>query len=202
MKLDTKLMLLTLAAGATLLAGCANTQRSNLYILYPVQTESKSVTASDKLKNSIVAVGKVSLPDYLERPLVITQVNQHELVYSEFRRWAGSLRENIRHVVNINIAKTLGSNKIVDSKLIYGSDTDYIVDITVLEMNGTLGKTASLGVRWRIYQENHEKEAIIHTDHFSVELKEPGYDAYVIAQSRMFAELSNKISKTLTEIVK
>jgi uncharacterized lipoprotein YmbA len=202
MKLETKLLLLTCVAGTALITGCANTQRSNLYILYPAQTESKELAASAKLKESTIAIGKVSIPSYLERPLVVTKVNEHELSYSEFRRWAGSLRENIRHVVHLDIADSLSSDNVVESRLVYGSDTDYIIDINILDMSGTLGEKANLDVRWSIHSKAKDSKVITDTEHLSVELTQPGYDAYVIAQSRMLAELCNKISQVLVKTVK
>jgi uncharacterized lipoprotein YmbA len=202
MKIEKTLLLFSAAACLSLLAGCASTQRSRLYVLYPEKPAEGTVAKDAQIKNAVIAIDKVRLPKYLDRPLVITQVNEYEIEYSEFRRWAGSLDDNLRRVIALNVSQQLNTDKVAESKLTYSGNVDYIIDIDVLGMSGTLGKDAFLNVRWRTSESLDNKSLDVHTKRYTRKLKDSEYGTYIVAQSEMIAELSADISKIIKKEAK
>src|SRR5262249_23921679 len=76
-----------------LLAGCFGASRpARFYTLDPVQVrDSPGSTSTD----AVLAVGPIDLPDYVDRPQIVTRTGSNELVIAEFDRWGGSLDKQI-----------------------------------------------------------------------------------------------------------
>jgi uncharacterized lipoprotein YmbA len=71
--------------------GCASTKPARFYTLSPLDgtgERSGTVPAEQRIA---VAVGPIAIPDYLDRPQILTRSGPRELELSEFERWAGSL---------------------------------------------------------------------------------------------------------------
>src|SRR5664279_3044471 len=92
-------VLFTLAIFMVLLTGCASSPSSKFYQLNPGQNKT-SVTGDVSLDQSqVIAIGPVRIPDYLDRPQIVTRSGKNELKLSEFDRWAGSLESDVNRVL-------------------------------------------------------------------------------------------------------
>jgi uncharacterized lipoprotein YmbA len=184
----------------SLFSGCASTQRSRFYVLFPSQPKAEDIIKNDEARNAVIAIDKVKLPKHLNRPYIVTHISEYELNFSEFRRWGQDLDKNVRNVITDNISKILDSDKIAESRLAYSGEADYTVDIDVRSMSGTLGENAYLSARWRISKKGEEKSTDAKTGKYSVELKDSKYSSYIIAQSGMLADLSKDIAAAISDV--
>jgi uncharacterized lipoprotein YmbA len=185
-------------ACACLLAGCANTQQSKLYVLHSPPTVMNRMAFDVKLQKAKIEIGRIRLPKHLDRPAIMTQINDSELRYSEFRRWAGPLDSDLTRVISMNLSQLLGSSNVTGSRATLSTEHDYRIDIEILSMTGMLGKEATLVTRWRVSESGPETHGEIRTTRYRTVLKEKtDYDAYVAAQSEMVMKLSKDISEAL-----
>lgn len=196
-----KFSILTAAVCVSLLSGCASTQPSKFYVLFPSQPKAEDVIKNDGVSNAVISIDKVRLPKHLNRPYIVTHVNEYELNFSEFRRWGQDLDKNVRTVVADNLSGILNSDKVAESQLSYSGDADYTVDIDIRSMSGTLGENAYLSARWRVSKKGEEKSTDVKTGKYTVELKDSKYSSYIIAQSKMLSDLSKDIAVTINETV-
>src|SRR5208283_2593522 len=93
-----------------ILTGCASSQPSKFYQLNPVQNQGTSIVDVPSSHNVVIAVGPVGIPDYLDRPQIVTRSGKNELKLSEFDRWGGSLEADISRVLVENISSFLAGD--------------------------------------------------------------------------------------------
>ena len=177
-----------------LLTGCASTQQAKLYVLHSPQIKVEQAKSPAQVK---IVLNKVRLPKHLDRPSIMTHKNKSELHYSEFRRWASPLEDELTRVISLNLSQLLGSSTVASYRFISTEESDYVLDIEVMSMTGTLGKIAELTARWRIWAEKSGESSKIMVVSYAEVLEDSGYDTYVNAQSKMAMALSRDIAVAL-----
>ena len=82
------LALATIAAGL-LFAGCAATTPTRFYTLSSLVAAPGE--ASQGLPHLAIGVGPVTLPEYLNRPQIVTRVGSNRIALADFESWAEPL---------------------------------------------------------------------------------------------------------------
>ncbi len=76
---------------AAMLGGCGSTPPSRFYHLDSMTSPGEGGQQTGGEEKTIISLGPVRIPDYLDRPQIITSSGDNEFNLSEFDRWAGSL---------------------------------------------------------------------------------------------------------------
>jgi len=192
------------AACACLLAGCANTQQARLYVLHSPESDASVQASDDSLSDATVIIERIRMPKHLDRPAILTRATDSELAYSEFRRWAGPLDDELTRAISMDLSKILGSSSIGGYRSMLNNDYDYRVDIEIMSMTGVIDKDASLVARWQVADDSGLADHVkMRTTSYREDLpKKSGYDAFVDAQSRMVMDLSGDIATELRRLAK
>lgn len=98
--------------GLFAMGGCASSKQARFYTLSPMSAPGdlpKRVPAEQRMA---VAIGPVAIPDYLNRPQIVSRSGPRELKLAEFERWAGSLEEDISRVVAENLSVLLAPDNV------------------------------------------------------------------------------------------
>jgi len=76
------------------LTGCigGSSPAIKFYVLNPVNAQSQDDSEASPLHIEITAV---RLPQYLERPQIVTRTGDNRLLLSEFNQWGGNLRKDM-----------------------------------------------------------------------------------------------------------
>src|SRR5512137_3062027 len=85
-------------AVAICLAGCATSPTARFYTLTPISPQEAKVSSGAAVSPVSISIAPVEIPDYLDRPQIVTRDGLNELRLAEFDRWAGSLSDNIAAV--------------------------------------------------------------------------------------------------------
>jgi len=95
------------AAAALLLAagGCSSSPPTRFYALSPVAQPGSAKPSSVRL--SVVAVGPVTIPDYVNRPELVTVDGPNVVKIHDFERWAGPMDEELSRVLVEDLAAKL-----------------------------------------------------------------------------------------------
>lgn len=100
---------------ATLLVGaCASAPPPTLYVL----TAMAPAPAPGPLRSDarrVVALGPVTVPDYLDRADMVRRVSDDRLDVSDSERWGETLRSGLQRVLAADLANRLGSGYWVSS---------------------------------------------------------------------------------------
>src|SRR5512133_3018471 len=112
-------LLLTLVIG-----GCAGPSPANLYTLSPVRTAGTD-SRSSQAPPAVIAIGPVRLPDYLDRPQIVTRQSAYQLQLAPDDRWAAPLYDMVPRVLVEDVALRLPSDRIVSFPEIDEASFDY-----------------------------------------------------------------------------
>ena len=190
------LPLLTCALSLAL-AGCLGTSRpSRFYTLEPLQVgDSPGATATD----ATLAVGPVELPDYVDRPQIVTRSGTNELVIAEFERWGGSLDRQISGSLVATLRDRLAPRQIAVVPLksaVLSSRPAYRMTVSVSRFDGVPGQSVVLQARWELCTQGGGKEESLGVKEASVteQIDGSGYDALVAAMQRALVRLGQQMA--------
>lgn len=180
-------------------AGCASTEPSRFYLLSPLPAETERSNAGPCVS---IVVGPVRLPEYTNRPQIITRSTDNELNRAQFDLWAEPLVDTFSRVLAENLGRTLCTKHVA---LFLGHSSmplDYRVTMDVIRMDGTLGKEAVLEAWWTIWSGKETKVLASKRSRFVEPVQGQGYEALVQAHSRILAAFSRDIAQTITNLAK
>jgi uncharacterized lipoprotein YmbA len=196
--------LFALGLFVVILAGCASSPSSKFYQLNPAQNKTLVTGDASPDQNLTIAIGPVRIPDYLDRPQIVTRSGRNELKFSEFDRWAGSLEDDINRVLVEDISSLPPADvfsvvrwtPFLDSQV----PASYRVEVIVDRFEGTLGDSIQLKAQWRVFAEDKslllKKESRIRE-----QMSGSGYDALVAAMASALERLSRDISGGIMSVL-
>jgi uncharacterized lipoprotein YmbA len=185
-------LVLLLVLGIALCACAGKSASSKFYVLSPLP-QSKP-TGKDGIA---VGVYPISMPDYLDRPQMVTRVNDNEITLDEFNRWAEPLKENFYTVLVDNLSTLLNSEKVIKTAQRLRIPIALHVGVEVLQFDGPLGGDVVLSVKWGLLEEEGKKLLMAKRSAFREPTGAATYEALVAAQSRAVAALSREIAEAI-----
>jgi hypothetical protein len=172
------------------LSACAGKSASSkFYVLSPLPQ-----SALSGAEGTTIGVFPVKMPDYLDRPQIVTRVSENEIKLDEFSRWAEPLKENFYNVLVENLSTLLKSEKIIKTTQNLGVPVTLQVGVEVVQFDGTLGGEVVLNVKWGLFAEEGKKLLLAKRSSFKEPTLTASYEALVAAQSRAVAALSREIA--------
>jgi len=171
----------------TLLAGCATTPQARFYAL------NAAVPAASATSNLSLALGPVTLPEYLDRPQMVTRTGGNRLTVDEFNRWGGSLEEEIGRVLAQYLGRRLGAQHVYSYPSRIAADTDYRIAVEIRSFDGMLGGEVHLDVAWSLIDERTGKVVQTHQTAYQGLTGGADYDAYAAALSELLARLGDDL---------
>ncbi|HZX43189.1 MAG TPA: PqiC family protein [Myxococcaceae bacterium] len=182
------------------LASCFGTSRpSRFYTLEPLQVrDNPGATATD----ATLAVGPVELPDYVDRPQIVTRSGSNELVIAEFERWGGSLDMQISGSLVATLRDRLAPQQIAVvpwKSAILSSGTAYRVTVSVSRFDGVPGQSVVLQARWELCTQSGGKVESLGVKEASVteQINGSDYDALVAAMQRALVSLGQQMADSV-----
>lgn len=195
---------LLLACGLSpVLAGCfgGTSPPSRFYTLAPLQARGSQPA---KGQNALMALGPVTLPDYLNRRQIVTRSGQNELIIAEFDRWGGTLDDEITRSLVANLADRLASANIS----VFSWQTmplgvmvaSYRVPIGILRFDGIPGESVVLSARWGVFAKKEPAEDSLLVKEATITEKVDGksYEALVAAMQRALDRLGKEMADSIT----
>lgn len=194
---------LTLSTGT--LGGCVNLgkgtqQTTRFYLLYPLSSLRTGIEATLPEPCVAIGVGPVKLPEYLNRPQIVTRTSPGELQVAEFARWAEPLEENFTRVLAENLSMLLPASRTVAYPWDRSMRIDYQVRVDTIRFDGQPGKDVHLSARWTLLGDDGKRVLIRRQSSFCEPMDRLKYAEIVSAQSRMIAQLSRRIAAAIKAV--
>lgn len=193
--------ILFLLTALVLLGGClGRSQATRFYLLHatPGLETAAMAPASENLR---IGIGPVTLPDYLDRPQIVTRISESGLLIDEFNQWGEHLTSSTSRVLAENLSTLLSTEYIFTFPWPGSTPIDYQVKVDVTDFKGALGGSAALAAQYTILDE--KKEIIgINSVAFNRTPGNPGYEALVSCMSRMLEDLSGDIAAKIMALPK
>ncbi len=199
------LMILSIACGVlTALSGCfGSSQSSRFYTLTPRGENGRP--ASTALSRA-VAVGPVSIPDYLDRKQIVTRSDGNEIFLAEFDRWGGPLDGEITRALVARLSDRLNSMHFAvfprGAAPIAESSVEYRIPVSVVRFDGAPGGKVVLDATWGVFAKGDRREESLFATESTIteDVKGRGYDALVAAMGKAVERLGNEIADCIMKI--
>ncbi|GAB6058492.1 PqiC family protein [Desulfonatronum parangueonense] len=152
-------------------------------------------------QDGLIGVFPVRIPDYLDRPQIVTRIGENSIYLNDFQRWAEPLRVNITSTLVQNLSHLLQTNGIINSNQNFGLPLRFLVGVEVLRFDGELGGMVILSGRLSIFSDDGKKIYLARGFSFLEQTHSETYEDFVAAMSRTIAELSRVIAEELERIL-
>ncbi len=185
---------------AWVLAGCLGASRPvDFYTLTPLP---RPAAGPDATPGTIIALYPVVIPEYIDRPQIVTRTDDNQIALSEFNRWGGTLKHELTNVLvqNLNVLLAERRANVMLDTLTF--DPNFLVTVTVNRFDGQLGNTVWLNATWSIRDLKAKKMLAVKTSVIQEKAAAQDYAALVAAESRAIAALSREIAAELDRALK
>jgi len=183
-----------------LLSGCASSSPSRFYTLNVLKEAPAAVQTASASADIIVAVGPVLIPDYLDKPEIVTRSGQNELTVNEFHRWAGSLESILSHAVIENLSSLLPSERFTVVRWVPGmhgnASITYRLTVDVMRFDATPRERACLESAWTLTDAG-KGTILIRRSVAAEPLLSAEYNELVAAMSRTVEAFSREIAEVI-----
>ena len=191
-------LLVTLSASVMLLSSCHTGPPTRLYVLTSL-TRAESVSQAVELRSVAIGVGPVELPQYVNRPQIVTGYNAPELQSAASAQWAEPLQDGFTRVLAENLSLLLATDRVT----IFPWKSfvpEYQVVIEVTHFLGQTGGEVSLVALWSILRKNGKDTLVSKKSSFRESTGSSEYEALAAAMSRTVAALSRDIAAVVVAL--
>ncbi|MFZ0613803.1 MAG: PqiC family protein [Desulfobacterales bacterium] len=186
---------------AALVAGCAGSSPRAKYYLLSTLPKGESAPAVVTAAAGIsLGIGPVFLPDYLNRPQIVTRTGPNEITFSEFDRWAEPLPANFLRVFRQDLGDLLKTDTIYVYPWPPDAVFEFQVSAEVARFDTRPGAGALLEVQWQILRHHDAKVVLRRTSSYRADPGGSGFKAVVAAQSRTLGDFSRDVAEALATI--
>ena len=195
------LTLVTLSVYTVVLNGCGSGRQkpTRLYVLtaLPRAENMQQTRAADGVA---IGVGPVTLPQYVNRPQIVTGDSGPELQSASFAQWAEPLEDNFARVLAENLSILLATDRVAIFPWKGPISINYQVVIEVTRFLGKTGEDASLVALWSIVGKNGKEVLVSRKSSFNEPTGAQDYEALAAALSRTVASLSRDVAAAITAL--
>ncbi|MEM7024234.1 MAG: PqiC family protein [Pseudomonadota bacterium] len=185
-------LLSCLALIMVVISACSQTPPTEFYTLSSIQRP----PSEPRIPKTVVGVGPVVLPDYLDRPQIVTRASGNRVMLAEFNSWVEPINSMFTRVMVENLSLLLASDDVVTLPQRRPLRLNYQVEVDVIRFDADLDNRALLDARWKVF--GLDGDRLIDEGHATI--VEPasedsgGYEGVVAAMSTALAQLSTDIA--------
>jgi uncharacterized protein len=188
-------LLVTLAVSTLVMNGCSTGPPTRLYVLTSFPRAESAPPATGRREISI-GIGPVELPQYVNRPQIVTGQQSSELQSAASAQWAEPLQDGFTRVLAENLSLLLATDRVA----IFPWKTfvpEYQVVVEVTHFLGQTGAEVSLVALWSILNKDGREALVSKKSSFRESTGSSEYEALAAAMSRTVAALSRDIATAL-----
>ena len=105
-------MLTLVTISACVNVGAGTSPETRFFLLETKSKNTPGRTQERMFDPTVIGIGPVALPRYLDRPQILTRINGQELLADEFNHWAEPLKVSIPRVMGENLASLITGSRI------------------------------------------------------------------------------------------
>jgi len=178
----------------TVLGGCARSQPVNYYIMRSIQSPGPEVPAAGKEPAPTIGVGPVKIPEYLNRPQMVSRSTGSGLQFAEFDRWAEPLEDNLTRVLADNLSILVPSQNVYIFPWPKAMPVQYRITLEIIHLEKMPDGKVILDAHWDILGNDGEKLLISKRTKLTLPIESAGFEGLASAESRSVEALSREIA--------
>ena len=184
------------------LGGCIGqtSAPTRFYMLKPIAGSEIKLKFAERDQYTIVGIGPINFPAYLDRPQFIIRESQNRFKLAEFDNWAEPLQNNFERVFLENLNILL--NEVPVAVVRWGGSLkiDYQVRMTIIRLESDQKGKVSLDAGWIILGDDGRKLILAKVSSYGEQSKSEDYEEIVAAQSRAVEALSKEIAEAIKQL--
>jgi len=195
----------TVMAGVCLvlvLSGCISVPNSPTPRFYVLQAVSEN-QVSKKLNlasDLFIGVGPVKIPEYLDRPQIVTQSKEKMLTFAQFDRWGESIDLGLARLIGEDLTVLLPKTKFFIYPWNLSIPVKYQIVLEVVHLDSELDKDLHLVAQWLIIDTKKMETRVIKRSEFRQAIIPQDYSGLVKTLSTVCASLSSEIAEELATL--
>ena len=182
------------------LFGCASTEPSRFYSLNSLKAQEITQKTISTDRGVSIALSPVNIPDYLDRPQIVSRTGKNELFIDEFNRWAGFLGEDITRVLAENLSILLAQEHITILTWERTVPIDYRIVVDATRFDVMPDDNVLLKAQWIIFGKDGKNILAMRESNFNEHVDGQDYSARVAAMSRTLESLSREIASEIKKM--
>lgn len=202
-KIPQLLLIFPALALGLLLAGCSIGKKSTPSKFYVLTAMSQNTEALPEFENDPPNVGvpMVEIPAFLDRPQITYRLNNNEVEFNEFARWAEPLGEGVTRVLRENLTELMGSGKVAAFPWMQPFPRQFTLSAVVTDFSAGPDGRAQLTIIYRIADSKNQN---------TYKVKEATYyhetggglsnENAVVALSNTLAQFAEEAAKDLADV--
>jgi len=175
-------------------AGCITSPGARFYILQSISRDNSEEQANVVDNDIALAIGPIQIPEYLNRPQIVTVPENNVVQLAEFDQWAEPLKNNITRVIIGNLSVLLGTDKIFVFPWKKKRPVKYQVEVKIFRLDGTLGGELYLSALWNIIDNKAETSLLTKRSDIVEPVNGIDYKSFVAAQNKALENLCIEIA--------
>ncbi|MEI8348999.1 MAG: PqiC family protein [Candidatus Omnitrophota bacterium] len=181
------------------LYGCisvANSQTPRFYTLRAIADDqvSKKFNISSQV---IIGIGPVEIPEYLNRPHMVTQNKDRTLNFAQFDRWGESLDLAFKRLVHEDLSAMIGGATLQMFPWSFAIPVKYQVVVSVMQLESALDKDLFFVAQWSIIDLERKEMVFTKRSQFRQAINPHSYAGLAQALSEVCVSLSSEIAEEL-----
>jgi len=193
------------------LGGCAKDTPTRFYVLSNMVEEAPAMPG----KGTAIGVGPITIPQYLNRPQIVTRISGNQLAVADLDQWGGDLNDNVTRVLAANLSSLLKTDRVSLYPWKDEVPIEYQLTVDVTNFEQDVNGSSLLSVFWSIVNPKNEKVMLMRRSSYrdtgaTTEAGQSGdsgagqvngprpYGAFVAAMSRNLEALSRDIAAAIT----
>jgi uncharacterized lipoprotein YmbA len=183
------------------LSGCITGKQveTRFYVLDSMPANEPALAGATRSPPLAVDIAALRLPQYLERPQIVTRTANNELKLAEYHQWGGNLAKNIMRITARNLARLLDTAQITIFSRRPPKAPDVRVEIDVLQFERGPDTRVALSAQWRLLagDDGHPKLARISELYSKPLTSKAPIAATIRAMSELIGELDREIANAI-----
>jgi uncharacterized lipoprotein YmbA len=187
-----------LLLASPLLAGCAGVSApTRFYSLSSLGTAPASTGSPNAI---LVGVGPLTIPDYVDRPEIVTVAGPNEVTVNDFHRWSGSLDNALSRTLLEDLASILPAERFTLARWSPPANLDvassYRVIVEITRFDAAISGPAVVSVHWVLLGPN-ERVLAVRMSNYRTTAKGPTFSDVVAALSGDIAAFSRDVASEI-----
>jgi uncharacterized protein len=181
------------------LSGCISVSNSPAPRFYMLQSadENQVIKKTNIASGLLVGVGPVKIPEYQERPQIVTRDKEKMLKFAQFDRWGESLDLGMVRLIEEGLAITLPEVKFILYPWNSSIPVRYQVVIEIVQLDSELDKDLFLVAQWLVIDTENSKTITIKRSEFRQPIIPQNYSGLAKTLSLVCGSLSSEIAEAL-----
>jgi len=185
-------------------SGCLSVSDSPVPRFYTLRStdnagESKKFDIASKV---IIGIGPIEIPEYQNRPQMVTTDKDGMLTFAQFERWGESLDSGLARLILENLTLIFPQAELQIFPCNFSIPLDYQVIVNVVQLESQLDKDIFFVAQWTIIDSKTQEMLLTKRSQIRQAINPHTYSGLALALSKVCTLLSGEIAENLSKLSK